>query len=86
MNTFPSVLGILLIIAVVVFFIRKTRKKSKPLLPKDKQFNPYTADDRYNISKKENEQELNALLEKISKRGMDSLSNKEKNRLKELSQ
>lgn len=86
MNGFPSVLGILLIVAIVVFFIRKARKNHKPLLPKDKSYNPYTPDDRYNISKKQNEQELDALLEKISKKGLESLSAREKNRLDELSQ
>jgi membrane associated rhomboid family serine protease len=45
----------------------------------------YTLDDRYNVSQKNKEEELDKLLEKINKKGMNSLSKKEKDRLKELS-
>ena len=44
-----------------------------------------TLDDRYNQSKKEEENELNKLLDKIHKKGIESLSAKEKDRLKKLS-
>ncbi|MHA7058325.1 DUF6576 domain-containing protein [Aquimarina sp. M1] len=42
-------------------------------------------DDRYNISKIEKEKELNRLLDKINKQGIDKLSTLEKERLEELS-
>lgn len=44
-----------------------------------------TVDDRDNIQRRANEKELNNLLEKISKKGIESLSPKEKERLEELS-
>jgi hypothetical protein len=45
----------------------------------------YSADDRYNISKHEKENELNRLLEKINNKGISSLTTSERNRLDELS-
>ena len=42
-------------------------------------------DDRYNATKKEKEKELNALLEKINKKGINQLTTLEKKRLEELS-
>lgn len=45
----------------------------------------YTIDQEYNIKKKHKQEELDELLDKINKRGINSLSQKEKERLKELS-
>ncbi len=42
-------------------------------------------DDRYNVEKIEREKELNQLLEKINKKGINKLSASEKERLEELS-
>ncbi|WP_378295069.1 DUF6576 domain-containing protein [Aquimarina rubra] len=42
-------------------------------------------DDRYNVTKVEKEKELNRLLEKINKEGINNLSASEKEKLKELS-
>jgi len=47
--------------------------------------NFYSIDHKYNFEKKKKQDELDELLDKISKRGMNSLSLKEKERLKELS-
>jgi membrane associated rhomboid family serine protease len=44
-----------------------------------------TMEDRYNASKRMKEKELDRLLDKISTRGIESLSKKEKERLEELS-
>lgn len=45
----------------------------------------YTIEDKYNAKRRANEVELDGLLEKIHKRGLNSLSAKEKERLKDLS-
>lgn len=45
----------------------------------------YTIEDKYNSARKDKQDELNKLLDKIGKKGMDGLTTKEKNRLKELS-
>ncbi len=44
-----------------------------------------TVDDKHNIKKRADEKELNELLEKINKKGIESLSVKEKERLEKLS-
>lgn len=45
----------------------------------------YTIEDKYNAKRRANELELDGLLDKIHKRGLNSLSAKEKERLKDLS-
>lgn len=47
--------------------------------------NFYSIDHKYNYERKKKQDELDELLDKINKRGMNSLSPKEKERLKELS-
>jgi hypothetical protein len=46
----------------------------------------YSIDHAYNEKRTRNQQELDRLLDKISKKGIDSLSKREKERLKELSE
>ncbi len=50
-----------------------------------KQHGQYTVEDRYNSKKADKEKDLNELLDKISKKGIDSLSKKEKERLQQYS-
>jgi membrane associated rhomboid family serine protease len=50
-----------------------------------KRRHPRTIEDKYNLSKRNQQQDLDKLLEKIHARGMDSLSKKEKEMLKEYS-
>ena len=45
----------------------------------------YTVDDRYNLQKKNTQQEVDRILDKISKRGLNSLSRKEREVLEEYS-
>lgn len=47
--------------------------------------NSYTLDDEYNARKKDREKELDRLLEKVHRKGMDGLSDDERHRLDELS-
>ena len=83
-NYFPIVVVLLPALAIMLFIWRKphlfygwTSRKG--------QENLYHIDDRYNAKKKNQENELNTLLEKIAKSGFDSLSKNEKARLDELS-
>ena len=50
-----------------------------------KKHNFYSVDHKYNYEKRQQQNELDDLLDKINKRGYNSLSSKEKERLKELS-
>ncbi|WP_299184656.1 DUF6576 domain-containing protein [uncultured Aquimarina sp.] len=78
-----------LIIAIIVIFVfikwlkpdflqfkKSIREKPEGLLD---------IDDRYNVNKIEKEKELNDLLDKINKQGIDKLTKIEKERLEELS-
>lgn len=73
---------IILAIAVVfIYFFRKDIKE-KMVPNKDKQ---YTIDDQFNSDKREREKEIDSLLLKMGKNGLDDLSKKDRNRLEELS-
>lgn len=76
-----TVILILLIAAVFGFFFRK-EIKDKVAPQKDRN---YTIDDQFNSKKREHEQEIDALLAKIGKNGLDDLSPKDRKRLDELS-
>ncbi len=73
---------ILLAIAVIfIFFFRKDLKE-KFVPNKDKY---YTIDDQFNSDKKDRENEIDKILSKIGKNGLNDLSAEDKNRLDELS-
>ncbi|MCW3160971.1 DUF6576 domain-containing protein [Chryseobacterium oryctis] len=72
---------ILIIIAVLAFFNRNWLKNK---VSPDKQRN-YTIDDKFNSDKREREKEIDRLLSKMGKNGVNDLSPKEKKRLDELS-
>lgn len=76
-----TVIPILLIAAVFGFFFRK-EIKDKVAPQKDRN---YTIDDQFNSKKREREREIDALLAKIGKNGLDDLSPKDRKRLDELS-
>jgi uncharacterized membrane protein YhiD involved in acid resistance len=79
MNTFVI---ILLVLVILVFFFRNDiQEKISP--KKDKN---YTIDDRYNSEKLERQKEIDHLLSKMSKNGIEDLSEKDRKRLDELSQ
>ena len=79
MNTFVI---ILLVLVILVFFFRNDiQEKISP--KKDKN---YTNDDRYNSEKLERQKEIDHLLSKMSKNGIEDLSEKDRKRLDELSQ
>ncbi|MBP7356741.1 MAG: rhomboid family protein [Cloacibacterium sp.] len=79
MNTFVI---ILLVLVILVFFFRNDiQEKISP--KKDKN---YTIDDRYNSEKLERQKEIDHLLSKMGKNGIEDLSEKDRKRLDELSQ
>lgn len=83
------VLPVLIIAAVLVWAYRKVSKTTPDYrLSKfeKKDNNAYTLDDKFNQNKKAKQEELDALLDKISKKGFDHLSQEERKRLEELSQ
>lgn len=78
MNTFV----IILLILVILFFVFKNDIQEKIAPRKDKN---YTIDDRYNAEKLERQKEIDRLLSKMGKNGIDDLSEKDRKRLDELS-
>lgn len=71
------------IIIVVVLFLFRNYIKEKFFFDKTKN---YTIDDRYNAAKREREKEIDRILSKIGKNGINDLSEKDRKRLDELSQ
>ncbi|WP_129019581.1 DUF6576 domain-containing protein [Edaphocola flava] len=78
-----SLFAILLLVALVIWFVRSRRTKRNTFTKGEQQ--RMTIDDHYNIDRQRKAQELDHLLEKINRNGIDSLSAKEKERLKQLS-
>ncbi len=72
----------LIILGLVLFVFRNTIKE-KFITDKAKN---YTIEDRYNAAKREREQEIDHLLSKMGKKGIEDLSEKDRKRLDELSQ
>ena len=79
MNTFVIILLVLVILAF--FFRNDIQEKISP--KKDKN---YTIDDRYNSEKLKRQKEIDYLLSKMGKNGIEDLSEKDRKRLDELSQ
>lgn len=78
MNTFVIILLVLVIL--IFFFKNDIQEKTSP--KKDKN---YTIDDRYNTEKLERQKEIDRLLSKMGKNGINDLSEKDRKRLDELS-
>ena len=79
MNTFVI---ILLVLVILAFFFRNDIQEKRSQ-KKDKN---YTIDDRYNSEKLERQKEIDHLLSKMGKNGIEDLSEKDRKRLDELSQ
>ena len=75
---------ILIIGAVIVIFAFFFRREIKEKIAPDKTKN-YTIDDQFNSEKREREKEIDELLSKMGKNGIDDLSEKDRKRLDELS-
>ena len=72
---------IILAVAVIIYFFRKFLKK--PFLAKEEKYQ--TLDDRYNEERRNRELEIDSLLSKMGKNGIQDLSEKDRKRLEELS-
>lgn len=76
-----TVILILIILAILTFVFKDSIKEN--FYP-DKTKN-YTIDDKYNSEKADREKEIDQLLSKMGKNGIDDLSEKDRKRLDELS-
>nr|WP_315027299.1 DUF6576 domain-containing protein [uncultured Chryseobacterium sp.] len=74
------ILGIVLVL-VLMFFNREWIKNK--FFPE--QHKNYTIDDQFNSDKRDREKEIDRLLSKMGKNGVNDLSEKDRNRLDELS-
>jgi membrane associated rhomboid family serine protease len=81
-NWLPIIAILLPGIALIIIMIRKPELI---LIDKPSQERQLTMEDRYNISKRNQKEEVDRILEKISQKGMDSLTKKEKELLDEYS-
>ncbi|WP_294206452.1 DUF6576 domain-containing protein [uncultured Chryseobacterium sp.] len=77
-----ELLILILIIAAVLAFFNRTWIKDR-FFP-DRQKN-YTIDDQFNSEKREREKEIDRLLSKMGRNGINDLSAKDRKRLDELS-
>ncbi len=76
-----EVLLIILAVGVIIYFFRNSAKK--PFLSKEEKYQ--TIDDRYNEERRNRELEIDSLLSKMGKNGIQDLSEKDRKRLEELS-
>ena len=72
---------IILAIGVIIYFFRNSAKK--PFRSKEEKYQ--TIDDRYNEERRNRELEIDSLLSKMGKNGIQDLSEKDRKRLEELS-
>lgn len=78
MITFVIILIVLVIL--IYFFKNEIQEKISPKNEKN-----YTIDDKFNAKKVAKQKEIDQLLSKIGKNGLDDLSEKDRKRLDELS-
>ncbi|HEY4147835.1 MAG TPA: rhomboid family intramembrane serine protease [Chitinophagaceae bacterium] len=83
-NPVTIVLLLLPTLAFMIIIVKKPQLLMVDNLWFKNQYN-YTVDDRYNMQKKNTQQEVDRILDKISKRGLSSLSRKEREVLEEYS-
>lgn len=69
------------IAVVLIYFFRKDIKEK--IIPNEER--QYTIDDQYNSAKREREKEIDSLLAKMGENGIEDLTQKDRNRLQELS-
>lgn len=75
---------VLILLAVAVIFAYFFRKDIKEKIIPNREKN-YTMDDQYNSDKKDRENEINKILSKMGKNGVNDLSREDQKRLDELS-
>ena len=75
---------ILILLAILVIFAYFFRREIKEKVASNKEKN-YTIDDKFNADKVSRQKEIDQLLSKIGKNGLDDLSEKDRKRLDGLS-
>ena len=75
---------VLILLAVAVVFAYFFRKDIKDKIIPNREKN-YTMDDQYNSDKKDREKEIDKILSKMGKNGVNDLSREDQKRLDELS-
>ncbi len=74
---------VILAVAVVTIYFLSRNLSVKSIFKPEKKY--YTIDDEYNAKRKQRQDEIDQLLSKIGKNGLDDLTEKERKRLDELS-
>ncbi|RNA61264.1 rhomboid family protein [Chryseobacterium nematophagum] len=77
-----EILFLFIILIPVILFFNRDWIKNKFFPNKEKN---YTLDDKFNSDKREREKEIDKLLSKMGKNGINDLSTKDRKRLDELS-
>lgn len=77
-----TIVSIILIIIVIFAFVFR-KKITSTVSPQEEKY--ISIDDRFNERKREREKEIDQLLSKMGKNGIDDLSSKDRKRLEELS-
>jgi hypothetical protein len=83
-----SIIVLVFVILGCVYLYRR-KKNNTPLqqiLPQKKNEMKLSIDEAYNLNKAKKEAQLNELLDKINRKGYNSLSEREKKQLKELAE
>lgn len=75
---------IYVLLAIIVIFVYFFRREIKEKIVPNKERN-YTIDDQFNSDKREREKEIDQILGKMGKNGLQDLSTKDQKRLDELS-
>ena len=78
-----SYIAIAVVVVLLLLIFRPLYKEGFPLEKNEKK--PYTIDDDFNTKRKEKQLEIDRILEKIHKKGVESLSKQEKALLDEFS-
>ncbi|WP_313598575.1 DUF6576 domain-containing protein [Epilithonimonas vandammei] len=76
-------LVIILAVAVVIMYFVSRNQSVKNIFQKEEKY--YTIDDAFNAKRKERQDEIDHLLSKIGENGLADLTEKERQRLDELS-
>lgn len=81
-----SIITVLFILLGCIYLYRRSKNKSGiPEVFTKKTDTKLTMDEEFNVNRTRKEAQLDELLDKINKKGYNSLSTKEKEQLKELS-
>lgn len=84
--TFTIIILLFVVLGCVYLYRRSKHKVNLPQIIPQKKEMKLSIDEAYNLNKAKKEAQLNELLDKINKKGYNSLSEREKKQLKELAE